>query len=221
MKKIFKNSKQNILNDYIKIFNNLKEDNIKRNFIESIDISIVLNMDIKDINKNILGNVILPHGNGKKYKILVLDNNIDKNLVLSWGVNLSNIENLINNKNYINNFNLIITTVNYFNNFNSKIFNILGSKNKIPDLKLGTITNNLKDTVYDFLNGKVIYKNDKFGVINLCIGKINFDNYKLADNLFVFLNSVKLYISKFNRKLIFIKKIFVSSTMGKSYIIKI
>ncbi len=219
MKKKIKFNENNILNNFINIFNNLKENNIKRNFIESIDVSIILDIDIKDINQYILGSVILPHGNGKKYKIVILDNNLDKNIVLSWGAHLVNIKDLINNKKIINYDIAIIKPDNI--KYISKLSNILGNKNILPNIKLGTVTNNLKDTVYDFLNGKIIYKNDKFGIINLCIGKINFDSYKLADNLFVLLNSIKLFKSRFIKKFVFIKKVFITSTMGKSYVVKI
>ncbi len=219
MKKILKHGKENILNSFTVIFDNLKKENIKRNFIESIDVSIILDIDIKDANQYIIGSVKLPYFNGKKYKIFILDDNLNKDLVLSWGADLININDLINKKiNY--NFNLVITTPNYFNKYSDKISNLLASKNIIPNIKLGTITNDIKSSVYDFLNGKIIYRNDKFGIINLCIGKINFDSYKLSNNLLTLLNSIKLNKSKFIKTFMFIKKIFVSSTMGKSYIIK-
>ncbi len=220
MKKNIRYNKDNILNNFINIFNNIKNKNIKRNFIESIDVSIVLDIDFKDINQYILGKTTLPHNNGKNYKIVILDNDLNKDKALSWGAyDVLNINDLINKKKVIN-YDIAIMKPNNIKYIN-KISNIFGNSCILPNIKLDTITNNLKDTVYDFLNGKIIYRNDKFGVINLCIGKINFDSYKLADNLFVLLNSIKLYKSKFIKKFIFIKKVYVSSTMGKSYIVKI
>ncbi len=222
MKKIIKDNNENILNKLIYIFDNLKKKNKIRKFIESIDVSINLNINYKDLNSYIYGNVLLPHGNGKKYKIAVFDNYHNKDLIYSLGAYIVGGKNLINkiinDKNI--DFNLVITTNDFVDKI-SKIAYILGPKGLMPNIKFGTITNNIENTLKDFLNGKIIYKNDKFGIIHLSIGRIDFDSYKLADNLFVLINSIKNNKFLLIKNSLLIKKVTVSSTMGKSYLIKI
>ncbi len=203
-------NKDKILN----IFLSIKKK--KNKFIESIDVAInlSLNMDNK-INNNVRGCVLFPNILKKKYKIAVFTYKKYYDVAYKAGAYVVGSEDLIKKvKNGFINFNLVIVTVDFVKIL-SKIGHILGPKDLMPDLKLGTITNSLKESVESFNNGKVIYKSDKFGIIHSSIGDINFTIYQLFDNFLALLNSIKL------NKFIDIKKISFSSTMGKSYIINL
>ncbi len=217
------NKNDKFLNYLIDIFDLLKKNNKKRNFIESIDVSINLDINYKDINQYIYGNVILPYYLNKNIKIAVFDNKYDKNIIYSWGAYIVGSDSLINkiiNKKINIDFDLVITTPNYINNI-SKIGYILGPKGLMPNIKFGNITNDLKKTINDFSKNRIIYKNDKFGIIHVTIGNINLESFKLANNLIFLLDSIKKNKPSSIKNFLFIKKIFISSTMGNSYLVNL
>ncbi len=223
MKNIIKKKNKKFLNNLINVLDLLKKKNKKRKFLESIDVSINLDIDYKDINQYVYGNVIFPYEIGNKYKILVFDDKYDEKVIYSWGVSLTGSKVLIKKiiSNNINlDFNLVVTTNNFFNKL-SKIGYILGPKGLMPNVKFGTITNDLEYTVKSFLKNRIIYKSDKFGIIHTSIGKINLNSFKLANNLICLLKSINNNKPIMVKKLLFIKKIFISSTMGNSYLVNL
>ena len=94
-----------------------------------------------------------------------------------------------------------------------KIGNILGPRNLMPNPKTGTVTTKVGAIVEDLKKGMVTYKNDKFGNIHTVIGKVSFDEKKLAENL----SYVITTISKAKPQTVkgtFIENIAISTTMG-------
>ena len=92
---------------------------------------------------------------------------------------------------------------------------ILGPQGLMPNPKTGTVTPNVAKAVEDFKKGKVEIKNDKLGNVHLSIGKVSFDEAKLAENLdevIAVLTKAKPSSSKGE----FIKTVHMSSTMGPS-----
>lgn len=193
--------------DFIK---NLK----KRNFKESIDVAIQLNVVPNKKNISIKGHSILPNKINKNKKIaafLISDNEINE-------AKDQNIEIILNEKNISDftkkniNFDLIITTPNAIIKM-GKLNKILGSKNLMPDIKYGTITTNIKETLSKIRQNYVKFKNDKNDIIHSSIGKIDLDTNKLKENLETLINEIKKYKPQ-NCKNMSIKKIHISSTMG-------
>ena len=94
-----------------------------------------------------------------------------------------------------------------------RIGNILGPRNLMPNPKTGTVTTKVGAIVEDLKKGMVTYKNDKFGNIHTVIGKVSFDEKKLAENL----TYVVTTISKAKPQTVkgtFIENIAISTTMG-------
>jgi large subunit ribosomal protein L1 len=211
-KKIKENNKNQIYSfekaiDFIK---NLK----KRNFKESVDVSIQLNIVPNKKNISIKGHAILPNKINENKKIaafLISDNEINE-------ARDQSIEIILNEKNIPDftkkniNFDLIITTPNSIIKM-GKLNKILGSKNLMPDIKYGTITTNIKDTLSKIRKNYVKFKNDKNDIIHSSIGKIDLDTNKLKENLETLINEIKKYKPQ-NCKNMSIKKIHISSTMG-------
>ena len=97
----------------------------------------------------------------------------------------------------------------------SSVSRILGSKGLMPSLKNGTITQNFSQTILKFSDDKINYKVDKYGIIHLIFGKINFTEKKLNDNLSYIINH--LNNSKPNNiKGKFIKNVHICTTMSPS-----
>ncbi len=207
-------NKQKILD----IFKVIKQES-KRKFIESIDVAI--NLFLINRNKleyNLQGSVLLPNGVGRQRKIAVLTSEKNYDICYKSGAFVVGGEDLINKikKGFIN-FDVLITTPEDIRLFTS-IGQILGPKNLMPNLKLGTITNFLQESIKDFLDKKIIYKTDKFGIIHSTIGKVNFSVNYLLENFSALIKSIFSNKPVSVRNDVFIKKIVFSSTMGKSYV---
>ncbi len=216
-----KNNIKKIVNkeQIIDIFNLIKKKS-NRKFIESIDISINLSFNKNIIDKCIYGSVLLPYRINNNIKILVFTNNNNYEIANISGATYVGNKDLIKiiKDNKIK-YDIVLSTPDVLN-IVSKVGYILGPKGLMPNLKLGTITNDLKKTIFEFKNGKIIYKSDKFGIINCSIGKINFSSENLYNNTLYFIYSV-INIKNSNKNNFLINKITVSSTMGKSYIINL
>ncbi|WMC18829.1 MAG: 50S ribosomal protein L1 [Enterobacteriaceae bacterium PSpicST2] len=197
--------------------NIIKELSISK-FIESIDVAIKLGINTKKKNQNISGNVLLPYGTGRLTKVAVFAKGLQANDAKRANADYIGMEDLAEKiiKKKIN-FKFLISSTNAFSLVN-KISKIIGPKGLMPNLKFGTITNNLYETVKNFKFGQIIYKNDKNGIIHSIIGKINFNTFLIKENLKTLL--IKIKNEKPNDiKGDYIKKITLSSTMGVSLII--
>ncbi len=207
-------------NDLIKIFENIKKKS-KFNFIESVDIAINLSIDTKDINQTIKGNVLLPHNFGKTKKVIVFASKSKEKISYSAGAFFVGMENLFDKvKNNTIKYDVVLSTLDSMK-LVSKLGQILGPKGLMPNLKLGTITDDLENSISKFVKGKIIYKNDKFGIIHSTIGKLNFTSNQLLDNFICFINSIISNKPKQLKNMFFLKKIFISSTMGKSFLVNL
>ena len=95
---------------------------------------------------------------------------------------------------------------------------VLGPRNLMPNPKVGTVTPDLASAVKAAKSGEIQFKAEKAGVVQVGIGKISFDKKKLVENFQAFINELKKS-KPTGAKGVFIKKISMSSTMGKSMII--
>ena len=95
---------------------------------------------------------------------------------------------------------------------------VLGPSNLMPNPKVGTVTPDLVSAVKAAKSGEIQFKAEKAGVVQVGIGKISFDKKKLVENFQAFMNELKKS-KPTGAKGVFIKKISMSSTMGKSMII--
>lgn len=195
----------------------LIKNNKKRKFQESVDIAIQLNVQPSKKNISIKGFSLYPNKINKKIKIaafLTTENEINL-------ANESNIDIILQEKNITDftkkniNFDIIITTTSSIIKM-GKLNKILGSKGLMPDIKYGTITNNIKETIDKIKNNYTKFKNDKNDIIHAMIGKINLDANKLKENAETLINDIKKYKPQ-SCKNISIKKIHISTTMGESF----
>ncbi|WP_343189486.1 50S ribosomal protein L1 [Buchnera aphidicola] len=206
MKKIKnKNNKYNFI-EAIKLLKKIST----RKFNESIDIAINLGIDPKKTDQNIKGTINLPYGNGKKKKIAVFSDK--KKIIDADFIGLEDLAKKIK-ENKIK-FDIIIATPQTMK-IVGKLGPILGPKGLMPNIKFGTITNNIEKTIKKIKKGQINYKNDKNGILHLSIGKINFNNKYLKKNFQTCITTIKKN-KPTTSKGIYIKKIFISSTMSPS-----
>ena len=214
-----KNTKNLKPNNIINLIDLVKK-NCTTKFDESVDINFHVNIKQKKGEVSIRTMVDLPSGTGKNIKVAVVceDDKIDD--AKKSGADLIGSDDLIEkiSSGKID-FEKLISTPSMMIKL-SKVGKILGPKGLMPNPKLGTVTNNILQAVKSAKSGQIEIKNDKDGNIGASIGKKSFSNDKLVKNF----NSVIDSISKdkpSNIKGEFVKKVFITSTMGVSYKIKL
>lgn len=184
------------------------------NFDSTVEVAIKLNIDAKKSDQNLRGSFVLPNGTGKKKRILVIAKGEAANQAKEAGADYVGDKDMIDKISKENwfDFDVIVATPDMMPEL-GKIGKVLGPKGLMPNPKTGTVTTDVVKAIQDINKGMVSYKNDANGNIHTIIGKVSFDNNKLAENL----NYVVTTVAKAKPasvKGVFIKSITVTSTMG-------
>jgi large subunit ribosomal protein L1 len=194
----------------------LCKSNASANFDESVDVAFSLGIDPKDAEQNIRTTVSLPNGTGKDVRIAVFAGGEALTEAESAGAEIVGGKELatkVASEQKLD-ADIVISTPEMMAEV-GQLGKILGPQGLMPNPKTGTVTPNVAKAVEDFKKGKVEIKNDKLGNVHLSIGKVSFDEAKLAENLdevIAVLTKAKPSSSKGE----FIKTVHMSSTMGPS-----
>ena len=195
--------------DAIKI---LKENKYAK-FNETLDVAINLGIDPNKTDQGIRGVTNLPKGTGKSIKIAVLTKGDKQTEAKEAGADLVGENELIDS---ISSgkipFDLLIASPDMMPSV-GKVAKILGPKGLMPNPKLGTVTQDIATAVKNAKAGQVQFKNDKAGIVHAGIGKMNFDDNDLLENLKFFYTSINKSKPE-SVKGSFIKKVTIASTMG-------
>ncbi len=184
-----------------------------KKFDESIDLSIVLGIDAKKTDQLVRGVLSLPKGIGKIVKVAVFASGEDLVSAKKSGADVFGSDDLVESvKAGKINFDKCISTPEMMSKVGT-LGQILGPKGLMPNPKLGTVTKNIPEAIEKIKSGQIEYKTDKTGLVHVTMGKASFKDEEIISNTKFFyneLNKTKPSTSKGN----FIKKIFLSSTMG-------
>ena len=182
-------------------------------FNETIDIAINLGIDAKKSEQNVRGSMVLPNGTGKKLKVIVFAQNEQVDAAKNAGADEVGLEDLAEKiKSGFREFDVVIATPDTMR-IVGQLGQILGPKGMMPNPKDGTVTKNVEDAVIKAKTGQIRFRNDKGGVIHCSIGKIDFSEESIKENLESFLDEI-IKSQPSSAKGVFIKKVTVSSTMG-------
>ena len=182
-------------------------------FNETIDISVNLGIDAKKSEQNVRGSMVLPNGTGKKLKVIVFAQNEQVDSAKNAGADEVGLEDLAEKiKSGFREFDVVIATPDTMR-IVGQLGQILGPKGMMPNPKDGTVTKNIEDAVNKAKTGQVRFRNDKGGVVHCSIGKIDFSEESIKENLESFLDEI-IKSQPSSAKGVFIKKVTVSSTMG-------
>ncbi|AAO26781.1 50S ribosomal protein L1 [Buchnera aphidicola str. Bp (Baizongia pistaciae)] len=182
-------------------------------FIESLDVAINLGINPKNTNQNIRNTTILPHGIGRLIKVAVFTQGENEKIAKKFGAEFVGLHNLIETvKTKTILFDVAIATPDVMP-YVSQLGPILGPRGLMPNPKLGTITEKLEYAIKNAKSGQIHYKNDKNGIIHISIGKINFENTKIKENLNALISSLK-QSKPSQSKGTYIKQVVISTTMS-------
>ena len=195
----------------------LVKENSNTKFDESIDVSLRINLkQSKGGDFSLRTTVKLPNGSGKKNKIAVLCESDKIDEAKKSGADLVGSEDLIDQISSGKlNFSKLICTPGMMGKI-GKHGKVLGPKGLMPNPKLGTVSNDLMNSVKNFKTGLVEIRNDKDGNLASTIGRKSFSSEKILQNYNYFLDSIKKEKPD-SMKGEFIKNISITSTMGISY----
>ncbi|AEW44831.1 50S ribosomal protein L1 [Serratia symbiotica str. 'Cinara cedri'] len=198
--------------DIIEAFTLLKELATAK-FIESVDVAVHLGIDARKSDQNIRGATILPHGTGRNVSVAVFAQGLNAEAAKLAGAELIGMHDLADRikKGEIN-FDVVIAAPDAMRVV-GQLGQILGPRGLMPNPKIGTVTPNVAEAVRKAKAGQVYYRNDKNGIIHTTIGKINFELYRLKENLEALLVALKK-VKPAQAKGTYIKKVSVSTTMG-------
>ena len=190
-----------------------KTSNVK--FDASVDVAFNLGLDVRQADQQLRGAVVLPHGTGKTKKVLVVAEGEKAQEAKDAGADIVAGKEILEDikKGWLD-FEVMIATPDMMAEL-GKLGRILGPKGLMPNPKTGTVTMDVAKAVKETKAGKVTYRTDKEGNVQLTIGRVSFDNEKLVEN-FTAIYDLLVKIKPSTSKGVYMKNIAISSTMGPS-----
>ena len=182
-------------------------------FDASVEVSFNLNVDPRHADQQIRGAMVLPNGTGRTQKVCVIANGPKEQEAIAAGADFVGGKELIDKiKGGWFEFDVLVAIPAMMGEL-GKLGRILGPKGLMPNPKTGTVTMDVAKAVEDIKKGKVEYRVDKEGNINLLIGKKSFADEKLVENF----NAIKDVILRARPAAVkgtYILNCTVSTTMG-------
>lgn len=182
-------------------------------FNETVDLAVNLGVDPKKTDQMVRGTVVLPHGLGKKVRVVVFAKGEKAKEAAEAGADYVGVEDLIEkiNSGWLE-FDKAVATPDLMGMV-SKLGKILGPRGLMPNPKTGTVTFDIGKAIKEIAAGKVDYKTEKAGIVHVPIGKVAFDSQKLLENAKAVLEAI-IKAKPSTSKGKYIKKLSISSTMG-------
>ncbi|MDE6013993.1 MAG: 50S ribosomal protein L1 [Anaeroplasmataceae bacterium] len=182
-------------------------------FDASVDVAFRLNIDPRKAEQNIRGAIVLPNGTGKTRKVLVVCRGAKQTEAKEAGADYVGDSDMIAkiNQGWFD-FDVIVATPDMMGEL-GRLGRVLGPKGLMPNPKTGTVTMNVEQAVKEIKAGKVEYRPDKVGNIQMTIGKVSFGAEKLKENLKVVYDAL-IKARPSTIKGAYVKNLSVASTMG-------
>jgi len=219
MSKLTKNRKAALEKfDKSKIYSLPEAVNIVKNvskvkFDASVDVDVRLGVDPKKADQMVRGIVNLPHGTGKKIRVLALCTPDKEEEAKAAGADYVGLDEYIAKiKGGWTDIDVVITMPSIMPKIGA-IGKILGPRGLMPNPKTGTVTVDIAKAIKEVKGGKIDFKVDKAGIIHASVGKASFDGDKLTENAKELLQTI-IKLKPASAKGTYIKSIFLSSTMS-------
>jgi large subunit ribosomal protein L1 len=185
----------------------------KVKFDETVDLAVNLGVDPKQADQMVRGTVVLPHGTGKKVRVLVFAKGEKEKEARDAGADHVGAEDLADKiqKGWTE-FDTVVATPDIMA-LVGKLGKVLGPRGLMPNPKTGTVTFDVAKAVKDIRAGKVEYRVDKAGIVHVSVGKASFEENKLLENAKSVLESI-LKAKPSSSKGKYLKAAAMSTTMG-------
>jgi large subunit ribosomal protein L1 len=182
-------------------------------FDATVEIAFRLNIDPRKAEQNLRGTVSLPHGTGKEVRVLVITKGEKVKQALDAGADYAgDTEYLDKIKGGWFEFDVVIATPDMMGEL-GKLGRILGPKGLMPNPKTGTVTMDVERVVKEFKAGKVEYRTDKVGNIQVPVGKVSFDTVNLEENIKAVYRQL-MRVKPATVKGVYMRNVTISTSMG-------
>jgi len=186
----------------------------KAKFDETVEVHVRLGVDSRHADQQVRGAVVLPHGTGKKIRVLVFCKEENVKIAQEAGADFAGGEELvqkIQSENWFD-FDVVVATPDMMG-LVGRIGRVLGPKGLMPNPKAGTVTPDVAKAVKEIKAGKIEYRLDKTNIIHCPIGKASFGAQKLTENFDTLMGAI-IKAKPAAAKGQYIKSVAVASTMG-------
>lgn len=182
-------------------------------FDQSLDIALILGVDPSKSDQQVRGTVTLPHGTGRTMIIAVIAKGEKAKEAQDAGADFVGAEDILEKiKGGWCEFGVLITTPDMMREV-GKLGKVLGPRGLMPTPKAGTVTTDVAKAVKESKGGKIEFKVDKTGALNLAVGKISFAVNDLIENMKTVLHAVARS-KPASSKGVFMRSMYLSTTMG-------
>ncbi|MEZ7961647.1 MAG: 50S ribosomal protein L1 [Ilumatobacter sp.] len=182
-------------------------------FDESVDVSFRLGIDPRKAEQMVRGTVALPQGTGKDVRVAVFASGEAADAAREAGADIVGADDLFEQiEGGMMDFDLVIAAPDMMP-LVGRLGRTLGPRGLMPNPKTGTVTPDVAQAVTEFKGGKVEYRTDRYGNVQLTVGKASFTPEALAENIFAVIDEIQR-AKPASAKGRYIQKVTVSSTMG-------
>jgi large subunit ribosomal protein L1 len=191
----------------------LVKENASAKFDESVEVAVRLGIDPKKQEQMVAGTVSLPHGTGKKVRVLAFVKGDKVDEAQAAGADYVGFEDLVEKiSGGWTDFDVAVATPDTMPAV-GKLGKILGPKGLMPSPKTQTVTFDIGAAIRALKAGRINYRNDKTGNVHAVVGKVSFTPEQLMENIQVFIREL-MRNKPATAKGQFIRKVVISSTMG-------
>lgn len=189
-------------------------------FNQSVELCMHLGIDPKQADQAIRGSISLPHGVGKKKRVIAFCGDENVAAAKEAGAEEAGGEDLVKKvQDGWMEFDVAVASPDMMRTV-SKLGRVLGPRGLMPSPKSGTVTPKIADAVQEYKAGKLEFRNDDGGNVHAVIGKVDFDTDKLAENALSFIGTIEK-MKPVATKGIYVKKVSVSATMTPGVMVTI
>jgi len=181
-------------------------------FDETVDIVVRLGVDPRHADQIVRGTVVLPHGTGKKVRVLVITQGDKVKDAEAAGADFVGVEYIQKIKDGWLDVDAIVATPDVMGQL-GPLGRVLGPRGLMPNPKTGTVTNDVAKAVTEIKGGKIEFRVDRHANLHFIVGKVSFSDQALLENYAAGLDEV-LRLKPATAKGRYIKKVVMATTMG-------
>ena len=182
-------------------------------FDQTVELIFSLGIDPKHADQMIRGSLSLPHGVGKTKRVIAFVPDHLVTQALNAGAIQAGGQDLVTKveKENFSDFDVAVSTPDMMR-FVGRLGKVLGPKGLMPSPKAGTVTTDVGTAIREYAAGKIEYRNDAGGNVHSVVGKVSFDNGKLADNINAMVAQIRK-VKPQTSKGAYLKKVVLKATM--------
>jgi len=182
-------------------------------FDETVELAVNLKIDVKQSDQQVRGSFSFPNGVGRDVRVIAIADEKGAEEAKKAGAVEAGGDELIKKieDGWID-FDVVLAQPAMMKKI-GKLGRVLGPKGLMPSPKSGTILEDIANGVKEFSAGKIEFRNDRLGNIQVPVGKLSFNEKALCENIDTFYSHI-LSMRPSSVKGIFVKSVYVSSTMG-------